>query len=77
MKDLDKIRVMLPHWIEHNDGHGAEFLEWTEKLRDDSEEIADLLQNAARSLQEAKQYLEEALTKAGGPLEGPNHHHHH
>lgn len=82
MKDIDKLRVLLPHWIEHNQGHGAEFLRWAETLAADAPAIADLLRAAAESLQSAHQSLDEALTKAGGPLAAPGHshlggHHHH
>jgi hypothetical protein len=77
MKDLDKLRVMLPHWIEHNLGHGAEFSQWAEKLVADTPEVAALLRRAVSSLQEAQSALEDALAKAGGPLEGASHHGHH
>ena len=79
MNDLDKLRVMLPHWIEHNLGHGAEFSQWADKLEADTPEVAALLRNAVSSLQEAQSALEDALAKAGGPLEGASHHdgHHH
>ncbi len=76
MTDLEKLRVMLPHWIEHNRGHGEEFAQWAERLAPDDAEIAALLQNAVRSLQEAQTALEAALAKAGGPLPGPHHGHH-
>ena len=71
MNDLDKLRVMLPHWIGHNQGHGGEFAQWAEKLTGDSPEVAQLLRDAVQSLQEAQSRLEEALGKAGGPLEAP------
>jgi hypothetical protein len=71
MNDLDKLRVMLPHWIGHNQGHGGEFAQWAEKLTGDSPEVAQLLRDAVQSLQEAQSRLEEALDKAGGPLEAP------
>jgi len=81
MNDLEKLRVMLPHWIEHNLGHGAEFSQWANKLGVDTPEVADLLRNAVSSLQDAQIALEEALALAGGPLEGDSHHghdgHHH
>ena len=32
MNDLEKLRVILPHWIEHNIGHGREFANWAETL---------------------------------------------
>lgn len=88
MNDLEKLRVMLPHWIEHNQGHGAEFSQWADKLAADTPEVADLLRKAVSSLQEVQAALEEALAGAGGPLEGAapqhghphsggGHHHHH
>ena len=76
MKDLEKLRVMLPHWIEHNQGHGAEFSKWAEKLVADTPEVATLLSKAVSSLQEAQSALEEALARAGGPLEGASQHEH-
>ncbi len=84
MDTLEKIRVMLPHWIEHNQGHGKEFSQWENKLAQDNPEIARLLHDAVHSLQEVQGALEEALEKAGGALEqksgthshGAGHHHH-
>ncbi len=82
MNDLEKLRVMLPHWIEHNLGHSAEFSQWTDKLTKDTPEVAALLRKAVSSLADAQSALEAALAKAGGPLkrEDPHHshgHHHH
>jgi hypothetical protein len=74
MNDLDKLRVMLPHWINHNQGHGGEFAQWAEKLAGDSPEVARLLHDAAHSLQKAQNCLEAALEKAGGPLDAPGGH---
>ena len=76
MNDLEKLRVMLPHWIDHNQGHGGEFAQWAEKLTDASPEVARLLRDAVRYLQEAQTSLEAALEKAGGPLAGPGGHEH-
>lgn len=82
MNDLEKLRVMLPHWIEHNLGHGAEFSQWAEKLTGDTPEVAALLRKAVNSLEDAQSSLEAALAKAGGSLEredahhGHGHHHH-
>ncbi|MCI5122415.1 MAG: hypothetical protein D3908_14745 [Candidatus Electrothrix sp. AUS4] len=74
MNDLDKLRVMLPHWIDHNQGHGKEFAQWADKLSSDSPEVTQLLREAVQSLQKAQARLEDALQKAGGPLEAPGAH---
>jgi len=78
MKDLDKLRVILPHWIEHNSGHGKEYAHWARLMASSGEvELAGLLDKAAASIVEADAVLNEALRKAGGPVEGNNGHHHH
>ena len=74
MNDLDKLRVMLPHWIDHNQGHGKEFAQWADKLVSDSPEVVQLLREAVQSLQKAQASLEEALEKAGGAMEAPGGH---
>ena len=68
MKATEKLRVLLPHWIEHNGEHAAEFRTWAERAGS----AQDALLDAARLLAEANARLEEALEKLGGPLE---HHH--
>jgi len=68
---------MLPHWIEHNQGHKAEFSKWAEKLVTITPEVAALLHRAVDSLDKAQTALEEALDKSGGPLEHSSHHGHH
>ena len=30
LSDIEKLRVLLPHWLEHNKSHGAEFCQWAE-----------------------------------------------
>ncbi len=76
MNDIEKLRVMLPHWIEHNLGHAAEFSQWADKLAPDTSEVAALLHKAVSSLREAQAALEEALAKAGGAFEGDGNHGH-
>lgn len=78
MDDLDKIRVILPHWIEHNLGHGKEFAKWADVLVENGrEDLAILLKKAEASLKDADSSLKEALQKTGGALEGHQHGHHH
>jgi hypothetical protein len=68
MKEIDKLRVLLPHWIEHNGEHAGEFRDWAKRAG-----VAQaFLLNAAQLLEEANIQLHEGLEELGGPLE---HHH--
>ncbi|MDR4497646.1 MAG: hypothetical protein MRK02_06960 [Candidatus Scalindua sp.] len=74
----NKLRVLLPHWIEHNNNHIAEFRKWAGEARTDSEqEIIQLLEKAISDMGEAGKSLCEALEKVGGPLASKSEHHHH
>lgn len=78
MEDLEKLRILLPHWIEHNLGHGGEFGKWADLVGAAGEQdIAGLLKKAEAALEEADALLREALTKSGGALSGHEHDHHH
>ncbi|MBN1979105.1 MAG: hypothetical protein JW918_17025 [Anaerolineae bacterium] len=68
MEETEKLRVLLPHWIEHNSEHAEEFREWAQKAGPAQGALSD----AARLLEQANDRLQEALGKLGGPLE---HHH--
>ena len=82
MKESEKIRILLPHWIEHNNSHMKEFEKWA-GIADDKgmADVAGLIKEAAVLLEKAGEVLSSALEKAGGPLEdsdaGHTHHHHH
>ncbi len=72
-----KLRVLLPHWIEHNNNHIAEFRKWENEARTESgQEVALLLEKAISDMEKTGKSLSEALEKVGGPLEGGGVHHH-
>ncbi|NIV39428.1 MAG: hypothetical protein GWN58_61465, partial [Anaerolineae bacterium] len=51
MNDQEKARALLPHWIEHNTEHAAEFHRWAEKVRAaGQEEAAEEIALAAKQL---------------------------
>ncbi|MBU0676313.1 MAG: hypothetical protein KJ950_16860 [Proteobacteria bacterium] len=79
LTELEKVRVMLPHWIEHNNSHVAEFIKWQQTFegRSETEEAAAKFAEAVQSLEAAGAALTEALASLGGPLEHHGHHHHH
>ncbi len=69
--EKDKLRILLPHWIEHNAGHLAEFREWAEKAGEAKQHILD----AAAQMEGANRALKTALEQMGGALEDEHHHH--
>jgi len=70
--DLDKLRILLPHWMEHNAEHAAEFRAWAERAGPAAEDILA----AAKLAESANVSLQAALAKLGGPLADKHHHHH-
>lgn len=76
MNDIDKLRALIPHWVEHNHEHAAEYLKWAEKA---GEAKANILE-AASALDKVNWSLIHALDELGGPVDipqPPHHHHHH
>ena len=78
LSDIEKLQVLLPHWLEHNKSHGAEFYQWAETISATGDTAtAALVRQAAEHLQKADEALSQALASIGGPLQGHAHHHHH
>lgn len=76
--NTEKLRILLPHWIEHNHSHGAEFKKWAETIREEGRnEVAELIERAIATMKDTDGILSEALQKIGGPMEEGHHHHHH
>jgi hypothetical protein len=73
LAEQDKLRGMLPHWIEHNAEHAHQFRSWA---RVAAEVTADI-EMAAAQMEAASESLATALEKLGGPLvEHVSHHAH-
>jgi hypothetical protein len=70
MNDVEKLRVLIPHWIKHNEEHADEFRRWAETS---SRTAPDLLV-AAETMQQVNHTLENALEKLGGALPHPHMH---
>lgn len=65
-RDEDKLRALLPHWIEHNDEHAAEFRAWAERARAAGRlEVADEIETAAKELNWVNESLHAAMEKLG------------
>lgn len=69
--DSEKLRLLIPHWIEHNFEHANEFRTWASKVGIARKDIII----AAEYLEKASYALEAGLEKLGGPLEMEHHSH--
>ena len=64
MNELEKLRVLLSHWIEHNEEHAAEFRRWAEKAGPAAPDVLA----AAERMGQVNQALAAALAKLGGAI---------
>ncbi len=65
MNETDKLRVLIPHWVEHNNEHAQEFLDWAAAQ---AREIAQDILDAAEAMNRANTHLLSALEKIGGSI---------
>jgi hypothetical protein len=64
MDEYQKLRVLIPHWIEHNREHAQEYLRFLDVTGD----AAVDLKKAAEQMNLVNQALVAALEKLGGTL---------
>jgi hypothetical protein len=59
MNDLEKIKYLIGHWIEHEREHAAAYEKWAEKIEhlDGGMEVASALREAAKKLYESVECL--------------------
>lgn len=70
MKDQDKLRLLLAHWVEHNREHAEQFRRWAGRAgKLQSEEAASKLEAAVQEMKVVNDCLLSALDIIGGPLE--------
>jgi hypothetical protein len=82
MENVEKLRVLLQHWIDHNKGHVDEFENWRKLMADENQEkLAGHITEAIKLMATVNAELGKALHEVGGPKaagdDGHHHHHHH
>ena len=61
-ENTGKLKILLEHWIEHNEGHKKNFVKWAGFAKqNDIEGAAENLEKAAYAVDESTGYLENAL----------------
>jgi hypothetical protein len=71
MNEVDKLRVLIPHWIGHNEEHAEEYHRWAEQAGDAASDIL----TAAELVAQVNAVLRTALEKLGGAIEHHSHYH--
>lgn len=67
--ELEKLSMLLPHWIEHNHNHSSEYRKWADFARKDGlEETACFIEKAIIYMGEANNGLALALRKINSDL---------
>jgi len=75
--EIEKLRLLLTHWLQHNEDHGKEYAKWAAVAREAGESTAaECIEQAVDLLAKADSAFEKALTSVGGPGKGHQHHHH-
>jgi len=78
MTEIDKLRALLPHWIEHNQEHAGDFERWADTAEQAGHHVAAaLIRQATGQVQRANKDLEKALDALGGAVSLQGHHHPH
>jgi hypothetical protein len=81
MEEKERLRVVLRHLIEHNEGHGEDYKRWIELAKTNGlDHVATLISEASAHMSKASDALKKALDHLGGAPEsghGHSHDHHH
>lgn len=75
--DIEKLQMLLSHWLQHNESHGKEYAKWAAVARQAGHATtAEHIEKAVELLAKADKAFEKALQSIGGPGRGHQHHHH-
>ncbi len=78
MDDVKRLRIVLKHLIEHNEGHAQDHARWVELANNNKlPRVAELISEASEQMKKAGDALKAALDQLGGALPDEGHHHHH
>ncbi|MCK4785011.1 MAG: hypothetical protein KAV87_14765 [Desulfobacteraceae bacterium] len=64
MNETDKLRVLIPHWVDHNNEHAQEFRDWAAQAGEIAQDVLD----AAEAMSRVNTHLLSALEKLGGSI---------
>jgi hypothetical protein len=60
--DAAKLKILLSHWVEHNEEHAEEFAQWAVTAKADGKgQVHDHMMKAVKRMKEANRSLQAAL----------------
>ena len=63
-EEKSRLKIILAHWVEHNEDHSREFKEWAEKARQmGEEEVADEILQAVGNMDKVTEIFNRTLKK--------------
>ncbi len=65
MEDIEKLRTLLHHWMEHNDEHARTYRDWAEKTSPINGELSGVLNQLYLETKKLKGLFEDAIRKIG------------
>ena len=76
--DVEKLQMLISHWLQHNEDHGREYAKWAKVAREAGySPAAECMEEAVELLAKADRAFEKALELVGGPGKEHHHNHHH
>jgi hypothetical protein len=62
MDEIEKLKKLLPHWMEHNNQHADSYRRWALKVSElGNERLAEVLERLYKKTKELNNILEEAM----------------
>lgn len=66
--DAERLKILLAHWVEHNEEHAKEFRDWAERAKEKgmAPAVYQGIMRGAQRMEEANSSLLKALEGLGG-----------
>jgi cobalt/nickel transport system ATP-binding protein len=65
--DMEKLRILIEHWVEHNNEHAETYVQWAEKAKKAGiPDLAEMLKEIAAETKKIDALFAKAKKKAGG-----------
>jgi hypothetical protein len=62
MDEVEKLKKLIPHWMEHNDEHAETYKDWAEKMSSlEKKELSEILIRLHQESRKLKALFKEAM----------------